>query len=134
MAQRAIPTTVTASFWLWIASVVVSVIAAIIAISSGQYTAADVNGDAAVARAVAPIATLVGIALGAALRLIFAIFMYRGRNWARIVLLIVAVITAFAGVTAVLSGSVLEVFAVLVTIVAAVLMYVPSSNPYFRRS
>src|SRR3546814_8287259 len=104
MAQRAIPTTVTASFWLWIASVVVSVIAAIIAISSGQYVTTDAAEDTAAVRAAAPIVGLISVAIGAALRLIFAIFMYRGRHWARIVLLIVAIITAFAGVTAVLSG------------------------------
>jgi hypothetical protein len=132
-AQSTAPTTVTASFWLWIASVVVSAIAVILAFANGQYEMADAGADAQIARTVAPIAGIAGLVIGGGLRILFAVFMLRGRNWARIVLLILAVITAIAGFAAVATGGILELVATLVTIVAAVLMYLPASNAYFRK-
>jgi len=133
-SQRAVPTTVTASFWLWIASVVISLIAVVILLATGAYMVADVGGNEAVAQAVAPIATIIGAFVGAALRVLFAVFMLRGRNWARIVLLILAILTALGSIATIATGGVLGIIAMLVTIVAAVLMYVPASNPYFRRA
>ena len=134
LSRAAVPTPVRASFWLWIASVVSSLIAAIVALSSGQYAAVDIGGNADVARAVAPWSLLGGAILGGALRVLFAVFLLRGKNWARIVLLIIAIITALAGIGTVLSGNIFAILALLVTIVAAVLMYVSSSNAYFRRA
>jgi hypothetical protein len=69
-----------------------------------------------------------------ACRVLFAVFLLRGKNWARIVLLIIAIITALAGIGTLLSGDIFAILALVVTIVAAVLMYVPASNPYFRRA
>lgn len=131
--QRAVPSTVRASFWLWIVSVVVSAIAVIVGIAGGQYAVVDVGGDEAVARAVAPIGAVIGLVIGGGLRVLFAIFMLRGRNWARIVLLILAILTAIGSISAIVSGSFLDVVAIVVTIIAAVLMYVSGSNGYFRR-
>ena len=133
-SRAAVPTTVRASFWLWIASVVISVIAAVVAFASGQYMTANVGGDAEIARAVAPWALVGGVVLGGGLRVVFAIFLLRGKNWARIVLLIIAVITALAGIGPLLGGDILAILALVVTIVAAVLMYVSASNAYFRRA
>lgn len=132
-ATTARPTTVTASFWFWIISVLLSAMSTIIAIASGQYAVADAGGNAEVARAVAPAAAVGGLVIGGSLRVLFAVFMARGRNWARIVLLILAVITALSGIVAILSGGVLDILAVVATLVGAVLMYLPASNPYFRR-
>lgn len=133
LSRGAVPTTVRASFWLWIASVVISLIAAIVALTSGQFQGADIGDNADVARAVAPWGLMGGAVLGGALRVLFAVFLLRGKNWARIVLLIIAIITALAGLGTVLSGNAFAILALLVTIVAAVLMYVSSSNAYFRR-
>lgn len=133
LTRGTVPTTVRASFWLWIASVVISLIAAIVALSSGQYAEVNAGDNADVARAVAPWGLLGGAILGSALRVLFAVFLLRGKNWARIVLLIVAIITALAGTGTVIGGNVFALLALLVTIAAAVLMYVPSSNAYFRR-
>jgi hypothetical protein len=134
LTRGPVPTTVRASFWLWIASVVISVIAVLVALASGQYTVLNVGGDAEIARAVAPWAVAGGVVIGGGLRVLFAVFLLRGKNWARIVLLIIAIITFLAGLGTVLSGDVFAILALIVTIVAAVLMYVSASNAYFRRA
>lgn len=133
VSRDAVPTTVRASFWLWIASVVISVIAAIVALTSDRYMMANVGGNAEIAQAVAPWALIGGVVLGGGLRVLFAVFLLRGKNWARIVLLIIAIITALAGIGTLLSGDIFAILALVVTIVAAVLMYVSASNAYFRR-
>ena len=133
LSRAAVPTTVRASFWLWIASVVISAIAAVVALTSDQYMVANVGGNAEIARAVAPWALIGGVVLGGGLRVLFAVFLLRGKNWARIVLLIIAIITALAGIGTLLSGDIFAILALVVTIVAAVLMYVSASNAYFRR-
>lgn len=132
-AAPARPTTVTASFWFWIASVVFSAVSTIIAIAGGHYAVVDAGGDAQVANAVAPIAAVAALIIGGGLRALFAVFLLRGRRWARIVLLILAVITALAGVAAITNGGILDILTVVATLVGAVLMYLPASNIYFRR-
>ncbi|WDG17987.1 hypothetical protein [Microbacterium sp. Clip185] len=80
-----------------------------------------------------PAAAIIGLAVGAALRILFAVYMLRGRNWARIVLLILAIIAVLAGLPAFATGNVVDILIVVVALAAAVLMYLPASNPYFRR-
>ena len=114
----------------------------------GRFVQLDVTDDASVAAAVetvegattasipgsvVAITAIVSLIIGGGLRVLFAVFMLRGRNWARIVLLIVAVITVLASFTAIVSGDVIQLIALLVVIVAAVLMYLPASNAYFRK-
>ena len=132
-ANSAAPSTVRASFWLWIASVVLAVISGIVVLATGTEPRADVGDDAQVAAAVAPVVLSVGLLIGAGLRVLFAVFMYRGRNWARIVLLIVAILTTLGSISTILVGNVLDILTLVATVVAAVLMFVPASNPYFRR-
>ncbi|QCQ17366.1 hypothetical protein [Microbacterium sp. RG1] len=133
MDNAARPTTVTASFWLWMATVVLSAISIITSLANGSYDFADVGNDPQVAAAVGPAAAIIGLAIGAALRILFAVYMLRGRNWARIVLLILAIIAVLAGLPAFAAGNIVDILLVLVAIAAAVLMYLPASNPYFRR-
>jgi hypothetical protein len=75
----------------------------------------------------------VSLVVGGGLRVLFAFFMLRGRNWARIVLLIVAVITVLASFTAILTGDIIQLVAPLIVAAAAVLMHLPASNAYFRK-
>jgi len=133
MDNSARPATVTASFWLWIATVVLSAISILTSLADGRYAFADVGGNAQVAAAVGPPTVIIGLAVGAALRILFAVYMLRGRNWARIVLLILAIIAVLAGLPAFATGNVVDILIVVVALAAAVLMYLPASNPYFRR-
>lgn len=133
MDNSARPATVTASFWLWIATVVLSAISILTSLADGRYAVADVGGNAQVAAAVGPPTVIIGLAVGAALRILFAVYMLRGRNWARIVLLILAIIAVLAGLPAFATGNVVDILIVVVALAAAVLMYLPASNPYFRR-
>jgi predicted anti-sigma-YlaC factor YlaD len=127
------PATVAASFWLWIVTVVLSAISIITSLVNGSYDVADVGGNAQVAAAVGPATAIIGLAAGAALRILFAVYMLRGRNWARIVLLILAIIAVLAGLPAFATGNIVDILIVVVALTAAVLMYLPASNPYFRR-
>lgn len=133
MDNTARPATVTASFWLWIASVALSAISILTSLANGTYAFVDVGGNQQVAAAVGPAAAIIGLAVGAALRILFAVYMLRGRNWARIVLLILAIIAVLAGIRAFAARDILDVLVVVVALAAAVLMYLPASNPYFRR-
>ncbi|MDR6200047.1 hypothetical protein QE374_001956 [Microbacterium sp. SORGH_AS428] len=133
MDNSARPTAVTASFWLWIASVALSAISILTSLANGSYAVVDVGGNAQVADAVGPAAAIIGLAGGAALRILFAVYMLRGRNWARIVLLILAIIAVLAGLPAFAAGNIVDILIVVVALAAAVLMYLPTSNPYFRR-
>ncbi|UIN30776.1 hypothetical protein [Microbacterium binotii] len=133
MDNTARPATVTASFWLWIASVVLSAISILTSLANGTYAFIDIGGNQQVAAAVGPAAAIIGLAVGATLRILFAVYMLRGRNWARIVLLILAIIAVLAGLPAFATGNIVDILIVVVAIGAAVLMYLPASNPYFRR-
>lgn len=132
--QRIAPTTVRASFWLWIASVILSVIVVIVALASGQYANLDLGENAELARALAPWAAFAGIAIGGGLRVVCAIFLLRGHRWARIVLLIIAIISLLSGFSTVISGDIVALVVMLITIAAGVLMFAPASNAYFRRA
>ncbi|WP_460738991.1 hypothetical protein [Microbacterium neimengense] len=57
----------------------------------------------------------------------------RRRNWARIVLLILAIIAVLAGLPTFATGNIVDILIVVVALAAAVLMYLPASSPYFRR-
>lgn len=79
---------------------------------------------------------LLGLAIGV-LTIVFARKLLRGRNWARIVLLVFAVLAlpglvGFGGAGGVLVG-LLSLVSSLAAIVGAVLTFLPASNPWFRR-
>lgn len=128
-AARTAPTVITVSFWLWIASTVVSLIAfALLApgLLSGP-TADTPYAGGVVAGSIG------GALIGAALRVFLAVFLLRGANWARIVLTVIGVVVLFAGIPSILTGDLLGLLAMLIVIVAAVLMWLPSARQHFRR-
>jgi hypothetical protein len=121
---------------LWIASVVISAIAVIVTLAVGLPAAvetAEGTTTTTIPGSVVTITAIVSLVVGGGLRVLFAVFMLRGRNWARIVLLIVAVITVLASFTAILSGDIIQLIALLIVVAAGVLMYLPASNAYFRK-
>jgi hypothetical protein len=130
------PSTVRASFWLWIASVVISAIAVIVALAIGvpeTVGTADGSSTGAVAGSAVVITAILSLVVGGGLRVLFAIFLLRGRNWARIVLVIIAAITVFGSVAAIATGDVIQLIVLLIVVAAAVLMFLPASNAYFRK-
>ena len=60
--------------------------------------------------------------------------MNAGKNWARIVLLVLAALQVVGVLTGAGTASWASWLGLAATVVATVLMFLPSSNPYFRRS
>lgn len=158
-APPAEPKEVTTSFWLWIASIVLGVIGAIVAfVNVGQITSevAAASGGADVDSSAVTTAITAALVAGAvfaivivALQLLFAIFMRKGRNWARIVLTIfgaIGVVSALAGLaggtsttingqTIQTSGPVsiiLSLVQAVIIVVAIVMFFRPPANAYFK--
>lgn len=127
---RTAPTVVTASFWLWIASAVISLLAFFLTLpvlldssaASGAYAGGLVVGSIA------------GALLGAALRIVFAIFLLRGANWARIVLTVIGALVLLSLIPSAVAGDLLGILVALIAIAAGVLMWLPAARPHFRRA
>lgn len=137
-----VPKQVNAAFWLYIASAVLSLIALIIGVATvGSLKSAiqqqgSTNGqqmsDSAVNAAIGVSITLTVIfgILYIAAYVIFAIFMRRGANWARIVLLIVTVLSLFG----VLGGYGTGALRLILGVIATILIFLKPANEYFRSS
>lgn len=89
------------------------------------------------------VAGFVGLALPAVLNVVLALVMSRGRNWARILLTVISVVTipaiVIAGGTLAGPGSIVANYVQLGTVamvvamlIALVSMYLPASNAWFR--
>lgn len=130
------PTTVTAAFWLWVAATVVSAIGGIMILATAGEAPAIQQLEGAERDAAS--AAIVGIGvvsiIFAALRVLFAWFMYQGRNWARILLTVLGVLTVFSVLLQAGSVGILEWISAALVAIATVLMYVPASNGYFTAS
>jgi hypothetical protein len=134
-----VPPRVNAAFWLYIAGAVLSLIALIVSVATiGSVTASlqqqnggRLSGSAASAAVGAgvTIAVVFGI-LYIAAYVIFAVFMRRGANWARIVLLVVTVLSVFG----VLGGYGLGAARLIVGVIATILIFTKPANDYFRSS
>lgn len=134
------PSQVTISFWLYMAAAAVSVISLIISLASVAGTRSalqhqlSVQGqkftsgqlDALIA-VTTTIAVVIGIVFIAAY-VIFALFMRRGANWARIVLLILTVLSLFE----VASGYGLGALRAVLGVIATILIFLPAASEYFR--
>jgi hypothetical protein len=147
------PMTVTIAFWLWILTVIAGVVSIVVIFTSNVFaaalTAAGVSElDTAYRTAIntVRIAAVIGAAIFAGLYLLFAFKMLVGRNWARIVLTVVAalgIVNSFAAVGArtTVDGVVINVRPTIVIavgwvqavigILAIVLMYAGGANQYF---
>ncbi|OII04008.1 hypothetical protein [Curtobacterium sp. MCBA15_008] len=123
------PTSVTVSFVIWLVVVLANIIQGIISLVSGS------GSSAAESVGTAP---LVGGAIFAfvlaVIELIIVFKMRDGRNWARIVLLVLAILQVIGvGVGAASGGNAFGWIGAVAVIVATVLMFVGGANGYFRR-
>ncbi|MGN6408225.1 MAG: hypothetical protein ACTHMH_07735 [Curtobacterium sp.] len=123
------PTTVTVSFVIWLVVVLANIIQGIIGLVSG--------GGSAAAQGVGT-APLIGGAIFAfilaIIELIIVFKMRDGRNWARIVLLVLAILQVIGvGVGAASGGNAFGWIGAVAVIVATILMFVGGANGYFRR-
>lgn len=135
------PKEVQASFWIWVAGAVLSLVnVAYLFINKDDAVAAAVReyqknprGDVTVdqVRDTANTAIIVIAVLALLLSLLFAFLALKereGRNWARVTLTVLAVI---AVLTQLGSSNPVSIISALFAIVATVLMYLPNANTYF---
>jgi len=123
------PTSVTVSFVIWLVVVLANILQGIISlVSGGGSSAAESVGTA----------PLVGGAIFAfilaVIELIIVFKMRDGRNWARIVLTVLAILQLIGvGVGAASGGNAFGWIGAVAVLVATILMYVGGANGYFRR-
>lgn len=138
-APAPVPKEVTLSFWLWVAGAVLGVIGGLLLFGMRDEVLAEVRQQpdtAALSPAELDAVVTVSLVFGfvivfvlACLYLLFAFKARAGRNWARIVLLILTVLSVLGQ----LAGNMtwLGIISVLVAVAAAVLLFLPASNEYF---
>ncbi|MBO9042022.1 hypothetical protein DEJ03_13535 [Curtobacterium sp. MCLR17_043] len=123
------PTSVTVAFVIWLVVVLANILQGIINLTSGS------SADVADSVGTAP---LVGGAIFAfilaVIELIIVFKMRDGRNWARIVLTVLAVLQLIGvGVGAASGGNAFGFIGGIAVLIATILMYVGGANGYFRR-
>jgi hypothetical protein len=130
-ATTTTPTVVTAAFWLWIASAVIGLIGFAVTfpsvVAATQAIGGPVSGGALVG-------SIAGAIIGAAIRVVFAIFLLRGANWARIVLTVLGAIIVLSLLPSIISGNLLAIVELVAVVVAVVLSWLSSAKPFFRRA
>ena len=134
------PRQVTTAFWLFVAAAVLSLISLAVSLSSiggtkeavrkqlaaqGQ-TITDGQLDGILTASIV-VAVVVGLIFVAAY-VMFAVFMRRGANWARIVLLVLTVLS----LTQIAAGFGLGAVQVVLSVIGAILLLLAPSNQYFR--
>lgn len=146
------PGTVTLAFWLWILAAAISVVSVVLVFTSGVWDDAiaaagigdTINGVAAstVVNTAKTIFIVVGLVF-LALYVFFAVKMYQGRNWSRIVLTVLAALTILsvfsASAQVTVNGAVYDVGSstalrwvqCAIAVIALILMYLTPSNAYF---
>ncbi|MDN4614176.1 hypothetical protein P5G50_06885 [Leifsonia sp. F6_8S_P_1B] len=130
-ATTARPTVVTAAFWLWIASAAIGLIGFAVSFPSVVAATQSLSGPMAGGAMVGSVA---GAIIGAAIRVVFAIFLLRGANWARIVLTVLGAIIVLSLLVSIITGNVLAILELLAVVAAVVLQWLSSAKPFFRRA
>lgn len=137
------PATVTISFWLYILSATLSVVAGLVAITGipdsrqlllDQFARQDIDLQGQTVQQIVDVTIALGIAVAivtmifwALVFVLFAVFMRRGANWARIVLTVLTVLSLLNILAAYGLGS----LQVLASVAAAVLLWLPASSRWF---
>lgn len=143
-AQQAAPTAaprfVTIAFWLYLITALAHIVGSIISatrLPAAQQAAKDQLQQSGTSTNGVDVNGILGATLVASIVIgvlyiiafiVFDLFMRRGANWARIVLLIVTIL----GLTGVVGGFGVGAVGVLASVVAAVLTFLPASNAWFR--
>ena len=145
-STAATPSTVTASYWLYIAGAVLGLIGAIVVLIAlpasiaagtdaagqalqGQDTnGVDVNGAVTGLAIAGAIVSVLLTLVFSILTILFARKMRQGKNWARIVLAVFAILQLFG----VLGAFGVGALHFIVVLVALILSFLPASNAWFR--
>ena len=131
------PSEITAAFWCYIAGAVITVIGGLLVLTQRQaiVDAARANNTGNLPDSTIQTAANIAVGFAIVLSLVFAglyiLFAFKlrvGRNWARIVLTIVAVLALLSLLLG--ATSILRLIGDLAAIAGAVLSYVPNSNAY----
>jgi hypothetical protein len=144
-SPAAVPSSVNAAFWLYLAGALVGVVSTAVAavlafhrLQQGVLPGALGQGASAspeVAIATLAVALTLGIVvvglISVAAYVVFAVLMRRGANWARIVLTVLSGIALVSGIVGLLSLNLLNLVVTVLVVIAAVLLYAPASNAYF---
>lgn len=133
------PGSIVGSFWCYVAAAVISVVGALLLLGQKQTieNALRDNNTTGLSEAqiqsaanVAVVVSLVATIIIAALFVFFSFKLKAGRNWARVVLTIVAVLALLSLLVGAGSSSILGIIGDLAAVVGAILSYVPQSNQY----
>ncbi len=128
------PASVTVAFWLVVIQAILNLISGVIvlilAASAGGIVAADANASASVgAAAVSVVLNIVMI--------VITLAMLRGRNWARLVIIVLSVLNVGSAIIGLIGGVVTgfdlvsEIVSIVLPIVVIVLLTVKPSRDYF---
>ena len=146
------PKEVDLSFWLWVSSFVLGLVGLLLFV--GEFDAirataveearrqAQLDGtvlDEAQLENIIGIGLVAAVVIGllvSAVQLLLAVFMRRGRNWARIILAVLGGLSVLSGLYSLTTGSgaqtALTVVSLLVVLGAVVTMFLPAAAPWFR--
>lgn len=122
------PSVLNTAFWLYLASIVVGVVATLLTIPQTQAQVAALGSSASSASGLVVASAIVGALLSAVIWGLFLFFLRRDHGWARWVLLALTVLSILRVVQGFGLGAVAEVLA----IVATVLALLPASSAYLR--
>lgn len=146
------PTPVVAAFWLWLAAAVAAVVSGVLVFTSDIWAQAVASAGGASGLNGVSVPTLVSfvktvavvtMVIFVALYVFFAIKMLLGRNWARVVLTVVAALSILGSITqqaevtvdgtvySAGSGQAVRWVQAALAVLALVLMYLPAANAYF---
>lgn len=133
------PSEIMAAFWCYIVGAVITVVGGLLVLTQRQAivdatrAANTSNLSDSTIQAAANVAVAIAIVLSlvfAGLYILFAFKLRVGRNWARIVLTIVAVLALLSLLLGGAGTSILRLIGDLAAIAGAVLSYLPNSNAY----
>ncbi|GAA2177830.1 hypothetical protein GCM10009847_05470 [Leucobacter tardus] len=127
------PSTVTAAFIIWLVTVLLGIVNGIILLvlsGSAEIAGAGMT-SAGVGTGVYVAAAIVAIVISL-IQLLIVFQMRAGRNWARIVLTVLAVLQFFGAVSGGGNGFTGWI-GVAAAVFATILMFLPASNAYFGR-
>ncbi|MEY9951005.1 hypothetical protein [Leifsonia sp. EB34] len=134
-AAATAPKQVNTAFWLYIACAVLSLVGMIIVLASMGSMTTRLQQSGQVSGGTASAAVGIGVTLNVifgilfiAAYVLFAVFMRRGANWARIVLLIVTVLS----LPGILGGYGIGALQVVLGVIATILVFIKPASEYFR--
>jgi hypothetical protein len=146
-AKPPVPWEVNLSFGMWLISAVISLVEGIVSVVNKDQVIADliaVAGNSGLppeeVRRAATLGFYFGLGFILIFVLLFTLFVFKmraGRNWARVVLAVLAVVNLMSEAAVSGTSDLFTMGTVLIVVVGLVFMFTPNSNAYFaafRRS